>query len=144
MASDALTLTAQIVISHASMSELTTEQLVAEIKDVYNVLASLEGGEVIPETLAPEKAPEASVKKTSIPLKDIVTQEHVVCLECGKKMRTLKAHLRKTHKLTPKDYCQIYGLDPKKFPLVCKEYSAQRSQMAKDRGFGQGRRKATA
>jgi predicted transcriptional regulator len=136
MASDALKLTAQIVISHASMSELSTQELVTEIKDVYNVLASLEGGEIIPEIMAPGKAPETEVKKPSIPLKDIVTEKHVICLECGKRMRTLKAHLQKSHKLTPKEYCQMYGLDPKKYPLVCKEYSAQRSQMAKDRGFG--------
>ncbi len=143
MASDALKLTAQIIISHASMSELTTDQLVSEIKEVYGVLSSLEGG-VIPEITPTEKGAEAEVvKKPSIPLKDIVTGEHVVCLECGKKMRTLKSHLRKSHKLTPKGYCQMYGLDPKKYPLVCKEYSAQRSQMAKDRGFGKegGRRK---
>jgi predicted transcriptional regulator len=137
MATENLKLTAQIVISHASMSELSPQELVDEIKDVYNVLASLEGGEVIPETMAPEKGGKAvEVKKPSIPLKDIVTQKHVVCLECGKKMRTLKAHVKKAHKLTPKDYCQMYGLDPKKYPLVCKEYSAQRSKMAKARGFG--------
>jgi predicted transcriptional regulator len=143
MASDALKLTAQIVISHASMSELTTDQLVEEIKEVYGVLSSMESG-VIPESMALEKAPEAEVKKPPIPLKDIVTQKHVVCLECGKKMRILKAHLRKSHKLTPKDYCQMYGLDPKKYPLVCREYSEQRSQMAKDRGLGAGGRKPKA
>jgi len=142
-----LKLTADIIISHASMTELSTKELVEEIKTVYNLLASLEGGAVIPEIMAPEKAPEAEVvKKPSIPLKDIVTQKHVVCLECGKKMRTLKAHIRKAHGLMPKEYFKRFGLDPKKFPLVCKEYSAQRSKMAKDRGFGQvrGRRKAKA
>jgi predicted transcriptional regulator len=137
MASDALKLTAQIVISHASMSELTTDQLVEEIKEVYGILSAMESGAAIPEIMAPKKAEKAGmVKKPSVPLKDIVTQKHVVCLECGKKMRTLKAHIKKAHKLTPKDYCQMYGLDPKKYPLVCKEYSAQRSQLAKNRGFG--------
>ena len=70
----------------------------------------------------------------------------VVCLECGKKMKTLKTHLRKAHNLMPKEYFQRYGLDPKKFPLVCKEYSEQRSKLAKERGLGAqgGRRKATA
>jgi predicted transcriptional regulator len=147
MATENLKLTIDVVASHASMTELSTKELVDEIKEVYNVLASLEGGAVIPEAMAPEKAPENGVKKPSIPLKEIVTQKHVVCLECGKKMRTLKAHIKKAHKLTPKDYCQMYGLDPKKYPLVCKEYSKQRSKMAKDRGFGKegGRKKkATA
>ena len=147
MATEILKLTAEIIVSHASITELSTQELVEEIKDVYNVLASLEGGEVIPETMAPEKAPEAEVgKKPPIPLKDIVTQKHVVCLECGKKMRILKAHIRKAHGLMPKEYFKRFGLDPKKYPLVCKEYSEQRSQMAKNRGFGKvgGRKKAKA
>jgi predicted transcriptional regulator len=137
MATENLKLTADIIISHASMTELSTKELVEEIKTVYNVLASLEGGAVIPEAMAPEKAPEAEVvKKPSIPMKDIVTQKHVVCLECGKKMKTLKAHIRKAHGLLPKEYFKKFSLDPKKYPLVCKEYSAKRSQMAKNRGFG--------
>jgi predicted transcriptional regulator len=145
MATEILKLTAEIVMSHASMSELSSQELVDEIKEVYNTLSSLEGGEVIPEILAPEKGVKAGeVKKPSIPLKDIVKEKFVVCLECGKKMRTLKAHIKKAHNLMPKEYFKRFGLDPKKFPLVCKEYSAQRSKMAKDRGFGVkgGRRKA--
>jgi predicted transcriptional regulator len=145
MPSDVLKLTAQIVMSHASMSEISPQELVEEIKDVYNVLAALEGGEVIPEGMAPEEAEEGEVvKKPPIPLKEIVKEKYVVCLECGKKMRTLKAHIRKAHGLTSKEYFKRFDLDPKKYPLVCKEYSAKRSQMAKDRGFGQGRRKPAA
>jgi predicted transcriptional regulator len=147
MATEILKLTAEIVISHASMSELSPQQLVEEITEVYNALSLLEGGGVMPETMAPEKAPEAEMVKTPpIPLRDIVKEKYVVCLECGKKMRTLKAHIRKTHGLMPKEYFKRFGLDPKKYPLTCKEYSAQRSKMAKDRGFGQGggRKKATA
>jgi predicted transcriptional regulator len=145
MASEVLKLTAQIIMSHASMSELSPTELVEEIKEVYNVLAALEGEGVVPETMAPEQGAEAGVvKKPLIPLKDIVKDKYVVCLECGKKMRTLKAHIRKAHNLMPKEYFKRFGLDPKKYPLVCKEYSEQRSKMAKDRGFGVkgGRRKA--
>ena len=53
MASEVLTLTAQIVMSHASMTELTTKELVKEIKEVYGILASLEAEVVVPETAAP-------------------------------------------------------------------------------------------
>ncbi len=53
MASDVLNLTAQIVISHASMTELTPKELVKEIKEVFSVLASLEDEIVVPETMAP-------------------------------------------------------------------------------------------
>lgn len=142
MASEELKLTAQIVMSHASMSELTPQELVDEIRGVYNMLITLEGGVAMPETVTEEAV---GVKKPPIPLKDIVTAKHVVCLECGKKMKTLKTHLRKAHNLKPKEYYQCYDLDPKKFPLVCKEYSAARSKLAKERGLGAkgGRRKAS-
>jgi len=144
MPSEVLKMTTEIVVSHASSTELTPEQLVNEIKAVYNVLASLDGGGILEEPVS-EKAEEAGgVTKPSIPLKDIVKAKYVVCLECGKKLKTLKTHLRRAHGLMPKEYFQKFGLDPKKFPLVCKDYSEQRSKMAKDRKFGTtgGRKKA--
>jgi predicted transcriptional regulator len=144
MASEILKLTTEIVVAHTSSTELTPEKLVDEIKAVYNVLASLEGGAIL-EQPTEAKAEAGMVKKPTVPLKDIVKEKYVVCLECGKKMRTLKAHIRKTHGLMPKEYFARFGLDPKKYPLVCKEYSEQRSKMAKDIGFGVkgGRPKAT-
>ena len=98
MPSEILKLTTEIVVSHASMTELTPEQLVDEIKAVYNVLASLDGGAILEEPAG------HGWKKPSIPLKDIVTAKYVVCLECGKKLKTLKTHLRKAHGLLPKEY----------------------------------------
>lgn len=147
MASEVLKLTAQIVISHASMSELTPNELVEEIKDIYNLLSALEGGEGVAEAVPAEKIKGAEiVKKPSVPLSEIVKEKYVLCLECGKKMRTLKAHLRKAHHLTPAEYFRRYGLEPKKFPLVCKEYSEQRRKLAKEKGLGEKgfRRKAKA
>ena len=146
MPSEVLKMTTEIVVSHASSTELTPEQLVNEIKAVYNVLASLDGGGILEEPVS-EKAEEAGVvTKPSIPLKDIVKAKYVVCLECGKKLKTLKTHLRKIHGLMPKEYYARFDLDPKKFPLVCKESSEKRSQMAKARGFGKegGRKKKSA
>jgi len=139
MATEALKLTAQIVISHASMSELTPKELVDEIKSIYNVLAALESREALLDIpgAVDEPGPQAAVvKKPSIPLDEIVKEKYVVCLECGKKMRTLKAHLRKAHHLAPADYFRRYGLEPKKYPLVCKEYSEQRRKLAKEKGLG--------
>ena len=135
MPSEVLKLTTEIVVSHASMTELTPDQLVDEIKAVYNVLASLDGGGIFEEP-AEAKAEAGMVKKPPILLKDIVKAKYVVCLECGKKLKTLKRHLHKAHGLAPKEYYQRFDLDPKKFPLVCKDYSAARSKMAKSRGFG--------
>ena len=137
MATEVLKLTAQIVISHASMSELTPKELVEEIKEVYNLLASLETEVAAPGAAAPEEVKKAEVvKKPAVPLDEIVKEKYVICLECGKKMRTLKAHLRKTHHLLPAEYFRRYGLDPKKYPLVCKEYSEQRRKLAQRKGLG--------
>jgi predicted transcriptional regulator len=150
MATEALKLTAQIVISHASMSELTPKELVDEIKDIFTVLATIEAAEALMEAAGGvgEPGPEEEVlKKPSIPLDEIVKEKYVVCLECGKKMRTLKAHLRKAHQLAPAEYFRRYSLDPKKYPLVCKEYSEQRRKLAKEKGLGERgfrRKKATA
>ena len=142
MATEILKLTTEIVVSHASMTELTSEQLVDEIKAVYNVLSSLDGGESLEEPVSEEAG---GVKKPLIPLKDIVKAKYVVCLECGKKLKTLKRHLHKAHGLMPKEYYARFGLDPKKFPLVCMDYSVARSKMAKDRGLGAlGRKKKSA
>lgn len=150
MTTETLKLTAQIVISHASMSELTPKELVDEIKSIHSVLSALETAEALLEAsmgVAEPEVEEAVVKKPPIPLDEIVKEKYVVCLECGKKMRTLKAHLRKSHHLTPAEYFRRYSLDPKKYPLVCKEYSAQRSKLAKEKGLGERgfrRKKASA
>jgi len=150
MTTEALKLTAQIVISHASMSELTPKELVDEIKGIFTVLTAIEAAEGLLEAAGgvAEPGPEAEVlKKPSIPLDEIVKEKYVVCLECGKKMRTLKAHLRKAHQLTPAEYFRRYSLDPKKYPLVCKEYSEQRRKLAKEKGLGERgfrRKKASA
>ena len=138
MSSELLKLTTEIVTAHASLTELTPGQLVQEIKDVHAALASLESGDILGEAVSEKPEETAGVRKPSIPLKDIVKAKYVVCLECEKKLKTLRAHLKKAHGLTPKEYYQRFDLDPKKFPLVCKDYSAKRSEMAKARGFGQG------
>jgi predicted transcriptional regulator len=133
MPSEVLKMTTEIVVSHASLTELTPEQLVNEIKEVYNILSSLDGGVILEEQVSEEAG---GVKKPSIPLKDIVKANYVVCLECGKRFKTLKRHLHKAHGLMPKEYYARFGLDPKKFPLVCIDYSVARSKMAKDLGLG--------
>ena len=77
------------------------------------------------------------VKKPSIPLKDIVKAKYVVCLECGKKMRTLKAHIRKAHGLMPKEYFQRFGLDPEEISRWCaKNILSSGAKWLRDRGFG--------
>jgi predicted transcriptional regulator len=60
------------------------------------------------------------VKKPTVPLKDIVKAKYIVCLECGRKLKTLKRHLHKAHGVLPKEYFKKYALDPKKYPWCVK------------------------
>jgi predicted transcriptional regulator len=140
MAEELLTITAQIVMSHASATELTPRELVDEIKEVHNLLVSLEGegsGNGVNSAVGKE---EGEVRKPSIPLDRIVTDKYVVCLECHKQFRTLKNHLAKNHQLTPAEYLRRYGLDAEKYPVVCKEYSEHRRRLAKEHGLGLNKR----
>jgi predicted transcriptional regulator len=99
-------------------------------------LASLDGGGISEEPVSEQAEEVGGVKKPSIPLKDTVKAKYVVCLICERKLKTSRTHLRKAHGLTPKEYYQRFDLDPKKYPLVCKDYSSKRIEMAKARGFG--------
>jgi predicted transcriptional regulator len=143
MKSEFLKLTAQIVAAHASANELTPKGLIEEIREVFKTLANLEGGqiEVTESLIIPEEAGQETVARPAVPVKQSVKADHIVCLECGIKLKTLKAHLRKAHTMTPKDYYQKFGLDAKTYPLVCKNYSEERRRLAKEKGLGDYRKK---
>lgn len=78
--------------------------------------------------------------KPAIPVEESLQDDYIVCLECGQKFKTLKAHLRRAHQMTPADYYERFGLDAKKYPLVSRNYSEQRRQLAKEKGLGDFRR----
>jgi predicted transcriptional regulator len=142
MATELLKMTAQIVTSHASMNELTSHELINEIKTVYNTLSVLSGEKASHDELEliTEEAKETAGPKPAVPIEESVQDDYIVCLECGKRFRTLKAHLRRAHALTPAVYCERFGLDLKKYTLVSRNYSEQRRQLAKEKGLGEFRR----
>ncbi|MBM4288892.1 MAG: MucR family transcriptional regulator [Deltaproteobacteria bacterium] len=142
MASELLKMTAQIVTSHASINEMTSDDLVNEIKSVYNTLALLAGDKSVAAELEmlSEAARETPGPKPAVPVEESIQDNYIVCLECGKKFKTLKAHLRRAHTMTPVDYCARFGLDLKKYTLVSRNYSAQRRDLAKAKGLGEFRR----
>lgn len=142
MASELLKMTAQIVTSHASMSELSSQDLINEIKGVYNTLAVLsgEGASSAEFEVLSEAAKETTGPKPAVPIEESIQDDFIVCLECGKRFRTLKAHLRRAHGLSPAVYCDRFGLDLKKYSLVSRNYSEQRRQLAKEKGLGEFRR----
>ena len=79
--------------------------------------------------------------KSAVPIKRSITTEYLVCLEDGKKFKSLKRHLHTQHRMTPDQYCAKWNL-PADYPMVGPNYAAARSQIAKQMGLGQqGRRR---
>jgi predicted transcriptional regulator len=151
MATDLIDLTADIVIAHASVTEMSSDDLLKELKMVYATLASLEKGEIEISDQEPkkrgrkaQKAAEASAEeKPAIPPAQVLTIEEafkpdqVACMICGKKgLTTLKRHLTTAHNLKPGQYRKQFNI-PKDKPLAATEYVAKRRQMALDRGLGE-------
>jgi predicted transcriptional regulator len=75
-----------------------------------------------------------------VPIKRSVTAEHIVCLEDGLKFKSLKRHLRTRYGINPDQYREKWGLPPD-YPMVAPNYAAARSQLAKQMGLGQQRRR---
>ncbi|HTP66566.1 MAG TPA: MucR family transcriptional regulator [Geobacteraceae bacterium] len=130
-----LELTASIVSSHASMSELSSEELLQEIQKVYAALQKLEGA-------VAETAETAEVKAPTISLKKAFQPDQVVCMICGKGgMKTLARHLAQVHKMKPGEYRKQFNI-PRTQALTAKNFSESRRQMAQDRGLADNLAKA--
>ncbi len=101
------------------------------ISQVYAALARVSGksGDAPSEPLRPA----VSVKKS-------ITPEYIVCLEDGKKFKSLKRHLRTQYNMTPEQYREKWALGAD-YPMVAPTYAAARSQLAKQMGLGQQRRR---
>ncbi|HVB82536.1 MAG TPA: MucR family transcriptional regulator [Candidatus Binataceae bacterium] len=83
----------------------------------------------------PGAAPEAPALTPAVPIRRSVTANTITCLDCGWSGTMLRRHLSNAHWLSPEQYRERWGL-PRDYPLVPKQYSAMRSQMAKSIGFG--------
>jgi predicted transcriptional regulator len=75
-----------------------------------------------------------------VPAKKSVTREFLVCLEDGRKFKSLKRHLRTQYNLSPDEYREKWGLPPD-YPMVAPDYAKARSNLAKQMGLGQQRRR---
>jgi len=130
-----LELTASIVSSHASMSEMTSEELLQEIEKVYASLQKLEGPGGEPAAPAEAIAPAVTVKKAFQP-------DQVICMICGKGgMKTLTRHLTKAHGMKPGEYRKQFGI-PRSQALTAKNFSDARRKMAQDRSLAENLAKA--
>jgi predicted transcriptional regulator len=79
----------------------------------------------------------------AVPVKKSITPDFIVCLEDGKRFKSLKRHLRTTYDLTPEQYRTKWGL-PSDYPMVAPNYAKARSELARTMGLGQQRRKTAA
>jgi predicted transcriptional regulator len=128
---DLIDLAADIVSAYVSNNSLPVAELPALIADVHRALNNTKKGlqESEPEPLKPAVNP----KKSVFP-------DYIVCLEDGKKFKSLKRHLRTHYDLSPEDYREKWGL-PADYPMVAPNYAAARSALAKKMGLGQQRRR---
>jgi MucR family transcriptional regulator, transcriptional regulator of exopolysaccharide biosynthesis len=124
-------LTAEIVSAYVSNNSVPSVDLPALIGQVHSALSRVSSGQV-ENSLEPPK-PAISVKKS-------ITPDHIVCLEDGKKFKSLKRHLRTQYSMTPEQYREKWGLPPD-YPMVAPNYAAARSHLAKQMGLGQQRRR---
>jgi len=84
---------------------------------------------------------EAAPKEPAVPLKRSITPDFLICLEDGRKFKSLKRHLRTKYNMSPEEYRAKWGL-AKDYPMVAPNYAKARSELAKQMGLGQGGRKA--
>jgi predicted transcriptional regulator len=125
-------MTAEIVASYVENNTVSTGDLPGLIQSVHRALASISTGV---ETV------EVAPKEPAVPVRRSITPDYLVCLEDGRKFKSLKRHLRTKYNMSPEDYRAKWGL-AKDYPMVAPNYAKARSDLAKQMGLGQGGRQA--
>lgn len=119
-------LTADVVAAYVSNNPVPVSELPNLIADIHAALGRV-GGNV--------EAPPAEKQKPAVNPKKSIHDEYLICLEDGKKFKSLKRHLMTHYNMTPDQYREKWGLDPS-YPMVAPNYAAARSQLAKKMGLG--------
>jgi predicted transcriptional regulator len=128
---DFIGLTAEIVSAYVSNNSVPSGDIPALISQVHSALSRVSTG---------QSEPSSEPLKPAVPVKRSISPDHIVCLEDGKKFKSLKRHLRTQYAMTPEQYREKWGL-PADYPMVAPNYAAARSQLAKQMGLGQQRRR---
>jgi len=123
---DLVDLTAKIVSAYVSNNTVAAPDLPQLINDTHAALVRATGRPV--EAERDEQRPKVSVKKSVMP-------DYIICLEDGKKFKSLKRHLRTHYNMTPEEYREKWNL-PHDYPMVAPNYARQRSDLAKKMGLG--------
>jgi predicted transcriptional regulator len=133
-ASDVKTMVVNIIAAFVGHNSMPAAELPSLITSVHKALTAIASGE---DTKTEEpKQPAVSVKAS-------VKPDFIVCLEDGRKFKSLKRHLRTKYDLSPEEYRAKWNL-PKDYPMVAPAYAAARSNLAKQMGLGQAGRKPAA
>jgi predicted transcriptional regulator len=127
-----LELAAQIIASYVGNNTVQQSDLPKLIADVHRALEAVSSGTHLKDEQVDSK-PAVNVKKS-------ITPDYLICLEDGKKFKSLKRHLRTHFNLSPEQYREKWGL-PADYPMVAPNYANSRSKLAKNMGLGQRRRK---
>ena len=123
---DVLRLTAKIISAHVGNNRVTVEALPQLIQSVHRSLTA--AGMAEPASASAQLTP-------AVPIRRSVFPDHIVCLEDGKKLKTLKRHLQTSYGMTPQQYREKWGL-PADYPMVAPNYASHRSNLAKQIGLG--------
>lgn len=124
-------LTANIVSAYLRNNTVPGAEIPNLIGQIYAALKRVSSGQT---------AAAAETLKPAVPIKRSITPEYIVCLEDGLKFKSLKRHLRTRYNMTPDQYREKWGLPPD-YSMVAPNYAAARSQLAKQMGLGQQRRR---
>ena len=131
---DLLGMTAEIVCAFVSNNRVGVDELPGLVAAVHGALA---GAGAPP----PEPEPQPAQQAPAVPVRKSITPDAIICLEDGRRMKTLKRHLSVKYGLTPDQYRAKWGL-PDDYPMVAPAYAAMRSDLAKAIGLGGGRKAA--
>lgn len=125
---DLLYQTANIVASHLSHNSVTHDQVPGLIRVVHTTLSGL-------NALGSVGFSSKELPIPAVPIKQSIKQDHIICLEDGKKLKMLRRYLMVAYNMTPAQYRQRWGL-PANYPMVAPAYSQTRSDFAKSIGLG--------
>lgn len=126
-------LAADIVSAYVSNNSVPASDLPALINEVHSALLRVTAGQPVVTSESP---------KPAVPPKKSITNEYIVCLEDGRKFKSLKRHLRTQYNMSPDEYREKWGLAPD-YPMVAPNYAKARSNLAKQMGLGQQRRRTS-
>jgi predicted transcriptional regulator len=126
-------LTADIVSAYVSHNVIPASDVPTLINDIHETLGTLMGH--------PAEPPKED-QKPAVPPKKSITPDYLICLEDGKRFKSLKRHLKTHYDLSPEQYREKWGL-PSDYPMVAPNYAEARSRLAKEMGLGQRRAKAS-